>query len=196
MSLLISVIRPELVRLAVDTEALWPDGTRDQVSKLVVVPHASLVCVGQGDASLNGCLFKHLVMGRGTMDYDNAISAVPRAIADFVVTLRAHGVTGGYRVHLAGYSPARGRMLGHLWEGSVDSDEVDDDEMGAEGIGFAIAPWQSERPPIPDSPTEFHALAAEQVKLLREAGTAGGGCLMLTEITTAEVRIRNIGPLL
>ena len=192
MILLITVLSPETARVAIDTEALLPSGERVEVTKFIVMPHARMVCTVQGDPVLMEFLFSLFCLSHRSWDVDQAIQEAPRALAGFVLRMRAGGQQGGYRLHLAGYSPARGRMAAHVWEGDIDQDEFDGREIGETGHGYLIAPWKGDLPMVPRDRAQFVALAEQQVRLLHEAGTAGGGRLLLIKLEPERIFLETI----
>jgi hypothetical protein len=96
-----------------------------------------------------------------------------------------------YQFAIVGWSPAQQRVCGRCYVGRTDEYGHDVDELGAR-----VARWQdTEAARVPDSHENIRWLAEHQASWLRDEGTAGGGRLLVAQLTRREISLRDEGVL-
>lgn len=180
MSLLNAWIAPGEALVAVDTDGTRPDGERFSTSKMLALPHLSAVIALRGQAA-----FFHLLFLRALhfQSFDQLAREMPGIIAETEAAipdeLIVSGVVGqGHELMLVGYSPMLERMVGLQFirrDGKRERREVDKH----------VSPWHRELAGTSIEPQDLEALAAAQVRWMRQTfeNAACGGSLLVCRIT-------------
>lgn len=189
MSLLNVWVSPERALVAVDTDGMTPGGPHFGMSKLLPLVHAQTVFAGRGDRRFLWDLFSRYHLANADVDYDAIIDSLPQLLASVIAGLRQDGYAPfDYQFAIVGWSPVQQRVSGRWYVGRTDDDGYDVDELGAR-----VAPWQdTEAARVPDSHQNIRWLAERQVSWLRAEGAAGGGDLLVTEVSKDQLTIQRI----
>jgi hypothetical protein len=191
MSLLNVHVTPERALVAVDTDGLGPIG-HFEICKLYPLAHANAVLAGQGDRRFLLDAFAWLCLAEGSVDYDVIVASMPGMLRRMAAGARAQGAPDiRYAITVVGYSPAEGCVCGRWYEGVVTSDA-----HAVHSLGSRVAPWPfEEQPPIPDNIENHVALAHRQTAWHKSKDYAGGGRLILAELTREGMSVRPIADL-
>lgn len=192
MSLLNVWVSPERALIAVDTDGMNPGGPHFGMSKLLPLVHAQTVFAARGDRRFLWDLFSRFHLSSADVDYDVIVDNLPQMLASLIAGLRQDGhVPFSYQFAIVGWSPVQQRVCGRWYVGRTDEDGYDVDELGAR-----VAPWQdTETARVPDSPENVRWLAERQASWLRAEDTAGGGRLLVAQLTRREIIVRDEGQL-
>jgi len=192
MSLLNVWVSPERALISVDTDGLTSDGEHVEMSKLLVLAHANTVLGFRGDRRFMHDLFATYYLAAAAVDFDAIVAALPEMLASVILAFRAPGIAPQpYQFAIVGWSAAEGRVCGRWYTGNTGEDGYDVDELGAR-----VAPWHgAEAARLPDSEDSIRWLSERQAPWLREEGAAGGGRLLIAQVTRCEIIVRDEGPL-
>ena len=188
MSLLNVWVSPELALVAVDTDGLNPGGPRFGMSKLLPLVHAQTVFAARGDRRFLWDLFSRFYLSSANVDYDAIVDGLPELLASVIANVRQEAQAPfGYQFAIVGWSPLHRRVCGRWYVGRTNEDAYDVDELGAR-----VAPWQDkEAARVPDSQENIRWLAKRQASWLRAEGAAGGGRLLVAQLTRHEIIVRD-----
>jgi hypothetical protein len=191
MSLLNAWVSPKRALVAVDTDGLLVgSGEHFSFSKLIPLAHARTVIAARGDAAFLHCLFTYYFTtnrAEVSRDYDamaaHALHAIAVAQGHWKMNSAANTP---YQFVMVGWSPAKGRMVGLRFKG--ETDDVGTDQEDLEQL---IAPEVDGCQGIqPTNDTNMIRLAGPQSRWLREQGAAGGGELIIAELSKSAIDIR------
>lgn len=201
MSLLNVSLNLEGALVAVDTEMVAPvDGTRAHGSKLLALPHLHAVFGFRGAQTTFTALFMMLHASVWD-DLDELLGYLPSILPSAVEAAKAMVKTdprfappdpamlGELQLALVAWSPREERMIGHVFTQLVDGQGFQAERIR----DYLIAPSDPsiENLPDPDTPATMERLARAQVALIKatDPGKAGGGRLLLCEITRRDITI-------
>lgn len=191
MSLLNVHVTAERALVAVDTDGIDCIGTvgHFNFSKLLHLVSTNVVLAGQGDRRFLLDAFAMIFLAQGNVDYDVIVDSFPGMLAKMASGARQQGAPDiRYSLAVVGFSPKEERICGRWYEGVVTSDQFE-----IVSLGSRISPWESqEKPPIPDSVENNIELAREQTAFHKTHGHAGGGKLILAELTHGGMTIRHV----
>lgn len=190
MSLLNAWVSPDRALVATDTDSLTAADAHYGMSKILHLAHARTLFAGRGDRKFLWDIFARYYLADGEVDFDSIIASFPDLLASAILGVRQGGYAPfGYQFAVVGWSPAEGRMCGRWYTGNTGQDGYDVDELGQR-----VAPWEiAEKARVPDSDENIQWLAKRQVAWLRSKGSAGGGDLLIAEITRTQLALRNVG---
>lgn len=191
MSLLNVHVTPQRALVAVDTDGIGPAG-HFEICKLYPLAHANTVLAGQGDRRFLLDAFAWLCLAEGSIDYDVIVASMPGMLRRMAAGARAQGAPDiRYAIAVVGYSPAEGCVCGRWYEGHVTSDAHE-----VYSLGSRVAPWPFEdRPVIPDKVENHIELGRRQTAWHKSNGYAGGGRLVLADLTSGGIAIREAAQL-
>lgn len=196
MSLLNAWVGKTRAMIGVDTDSITPEGEHFDTSKLLILPHAGVVFAGRGDRLFVEALFQYFYRGTGTIRFDEVaehLSNAIRAVIEHMRSLPGFSSEQDYQVVVAGWSEKLQRMSGYFAHGVFDVNATPAiDKLGQ--IVMPHDPWLDclREIPTPKEPESHLILAAVQSKWLRQQGTAGGGRLVLAELTQDQVTVRTL----
>lgn len=192
MSLLNAWVRPSRGLVAVDTDTITRIGTHLESSKLIPLVHAHTVFAARGDRRFLWDLVSKYFLASEHVDFDVIVRSLPSILAGLVLAFRQEGVAPfPYQFTVVGFSPLHGEVRGHWYTGHTGSDDFDSSELGQR-----LAPWETTDPaPMPESLGAMRAIAERQVPMLRARKAAGGGKLLVAEITPSQIVLHNLGEL-
>ncbi|WP_342316648.1 hypothetical protein [Lysobacter sp. FW306-1B-D06B] len=187
MSLLNVHVTPQLALVAVDTDGIGPAG-HFEICKLYPVAHANTILAGQGERRFLLEAFSRICLADRSVDYDVIVEAMPGLLRVLAAGARQHGAPDHrYAIAVVGYSPAEGCVCGRWYEGVVTRDQFE-----VHSLGSRVGPWPFEdRAPVPDSVENHVALARRQTAWHKSKDYAGGGRLILAELTPDQLNIRS-----
>jgi len=208
MSLVNVYMEPDRALMAVDTLSGLMEGAAPEtgaaelhMSKIALMPHASVAIAHRGDAMFASALFSALTL-TVLPDFDRMAEAMPGLLAALIpqtLALRKqiNGVEHfpGAEIVLVGWSPALNRMEGVRWVRWPQ-----DKAFTASRIGTALmlpdAEW-TQTPEPPDTPEKMERIARDQVAYVRREhrGLPCGGRLLLAELRRDAVTVRTIADL-
>lgn len=191
MSLLNVHVNEVRALVAVDTDGITPAGEHYDVAKMLPLYHAGALFAARGDRRFLHDVFKLFYLASAPCGYDEIADHMPMACASAIASWNAEGgAPTPYQVVVVGWSKADGRMRGRIYTGDTgDAEGFDCGELGAR-----VIPWDFERTaPVPDSVDVIRELAREQAPWLRAKGAAGGGRLLVAEVTENSIKVTDIG---
>lgn len=195
MSLINAVHMGDHALISADTEAVFSDGSRGNVSKLLTIPHVNAVIAVRGSLAF---LHKaHAEFAGMTCDFD---SMAERAELVMSYALTQQGNTEhldryahGAEMVLAGYSQEAGRVVIHLFrcEGIGKDTEAHLDVNNAVlpgDMGISLEGITASREGLTE-------LTRRQVKAIREHApdAAAGGNLLIAEVRSRSMAIEHMG---
>lgn len=203
MSLVNAFVYPDHAFVCVDTEAVLPDGTSAEVSKLFALPHVNAVVACRGTVLLNSILMAFVVAADGDFDgiskrLPNLLSeAFERAIALAPALSVAEELVGCAEVIIVGFSPAMDRIVLHSFKReTLAGDFVTTNNVGSYSIGpyWADIGLNIDALRLKPNGEGLETLALAQVQLMRvrEPAAAAGGRLILAEIRRGSMTIRTV----
>ena len=189
MSLLNVHVTDDRALIAVDTDGVSPTGEHFEICKMYPLIHANVVLAGQGALLWHLEVFNHICRAAGQVDYDVIVDDMPELLRRMTAGAREHGALDlAFSLAIVGLSPREGRIAGRWYEGRLTGDKVE-----VHSLGSRVGPWPFDDPaPIPDSDENHRTLATRQTAFHRSLGFAGGGRLLLAELTRDALFIRSI----
>lgn len=192
MSLLNVWVSPERALIAVDTDAITPDGQHFGMSKLLVLPHAETVFAFRGDRRFMHDLFGRFYLARCDVDLDAIMSGMGEMLASVILGLRQAGEAPlSYEVAVVGWSASEARVRGFWCTGRTDEDDWDLEEI----TSARVTPWRLPNLRMTPNVEGMRELAVQQAEWLRADGDAGGGRLLVAQLTRREIIVRDEGAL-
>lgn len=191
MSLLNVHVNERRALVAVDTDGITPEGDHYDIAKMLPLYHAGVLFACRGDRRFLHDVFKLFYLAAAPCGYDEIVSHMPIACADAIASWNAEGgASTPYQVVVVGWSSAEGRMRGRIYTGNTgDTAGFDCSELGAR-----VIPWEfPQAAPVPDSVDVIRELASAQAPWLRAKGAAGGGRLLVAEVTRDSINVRDHG---
>lgn len=188
MSLLNVHVTPDRATVAVDTDSIGPVG-HFEIAKLHTLVHANTVLAAQGDRRFLLDAYAWICLADGSVDYDVIVDSMPGMLRRMASGARGKRVPDiRYSIAVVGYSPKEERICGRWYEGVVTKGQFE-----VFSLGSRVAPWNfDQQPPIPDSLENNLELARKQTEFHKAKGVAGGGKLIVAEVTRNEISIRNV----
>lgn len=192
MSLLNVWVSPERAMVAVDTDGINPAGQHFGMSKLLVLPHAEIVFAFRGDRRFMHDLFSRFYLAACDVDFDAVMAAMPQMLASVILGFReASAAPQPYEVAVVGWSASESRLRGFWCTGRTDEDDWDREEIE----GARITPWRLPNLKITPNVEGMQELGKQQATWLRADGDAGGGRLLVAQLTRREIILRDEGVL-
>lgn len=183
--------------IGVDTDGIMGGAEHVEFSKLIPLVHANVVFASRGDREFLVDLFTDFAQNRIAVTFDVIEEHLLAVVAGIVKRWRGLGYIADYQFAIVGWSERRGRMVAIWATGNTGEDGIDLDE-----IESRMAPWHESlgRAPVPDSHDVMAGAAQQQASWLQaQPGAAGGGRLIVAELTRDSMSIRslcNLGPAL
>lgn len=195
MSLITAVHMGDHALISADTEAVFSDGSRGNVSKLLTIPHVNAVIAVRGSLAF---LHKaHAEFAGMTCDFDSmaerAELVMSYALAQQGSTEHLDKYAHGAEMVLAGYSQEAGRVVIHLFrcEGIGKDTEAHLDVNNAVlpgDMGISLEGITASREGLTE-------LTRRQVKAIREHApdAAAGGNLIVAEVRPRSIAVESVG---
>jgi hypothetical protein len=209
MSIVNAFIRPGCAIVCADTEAGPDGGPYFNVSKLVPLPHVAAVVAFRGSLAFAMFAVSGILCVAGDLDElaaqlptllkgaaDHATAMMPRYAPELSTEADRERVGIGEAV-IVGFSPSRGRIVGHQFR----RNSLSEDFAGGEISSYLVAPgWRDvnfelQTLKLSADKESMKALALKQLRLVRErerAGTATGGRLIYAEVRRDAMTIETI----
>lgn len=203
MSLLNVWVSAERGLVAVDSAVKIPaTNSYLEASKVLPLPHANLVVAVMGEVAFLGYVFYEIHHALSTIDYDVLADTLHLEIDSLYKQFRwqakfagaSPDAARGCEIVIVGWSPRRGQILGMRHS------------LGPDAVGFVTseidpwcimpaADWTAENPPAVDTVEALEQVAVEQVRWTRQhqPDAAIGGRLLVAELTSSSISIRNVG---
>jgi hypothetical protein len=194
MSLINAINMGDHALISADTDVVFPDGSRSNVSKLLTFPHANAVLAFRGNMGALADIYGEFCMLR---DFDEMLK-----LADLVMTfaLAKQGKTDfaedyvkGAEIILAGYSEKAGKITVNHFRCKAFGEPVEENL----DVTNAICPGDLgiNLDGITASKAGLIKLTGRQVARIRENAPecAAGGFLMIAEISPCSIVIENLG---
>lgn len=169
---------------------------KQETSKVFAVPHLPAIVAGAGWGNL---LYPIATIAWHSRMTTAAINRMAKAV--YAAGAKPLANSSDFcEVVLAGWDAAAKRMTLQSW--FQESREIGFCQR--EPLSSFISPWNRSpdekrtSPPLPESGAGFLALALEQVEILQRINgekAAGGGKIILTEVTPKEVKMRELATL-
>jgi len=188
MSLLNVHVTEDLALVAVDTDGVNPAGKHFEICKLYPLAHANTLLAGQGERRFLLEAFSWICMADGDVDYDVIVDSMPGMLRRMAEGARAHRAPDlRYTIAVVGFSPKAERVCGRWYEGVVTG------EFEVHSLGSRVSPWPfPDRAAIPADEASHVELARRQTAWHKTQGVAGGGRLLLAELTRDGMSSRSI----
>lgn len=185
MSILNILVEREHALIGVDTEAVGPDGTRIQVSKVLPLIHLNCVLAGRGNI-FPILLGLSMLSQRKDFDFDSFVDGIPGLLASFELKESRQAIA------VVCFSPRQNRMVGRVW----DRQNLANGFVAQDIDGYYNGPFDSSFGDMAnfDSPAGMIPLARAQKKLIeeKEPSAAVGGRLIAVEITRRGIWIEPV----
>lgn len=193
MSLINAVNMGDHALISADTEAVFADGSRGQVSKLLTIPHLNAVIACRGSlAFLQKAHAEFCTMSNFDQMAERAELVMSYALAQQGSTEHLDKYAHGAEMVLAGYSQKAGRVVIHLirCEGIGKDTEAHLDIANAilpGNLGISLEGITASREGLID-------LTSRQVKAIREHApdAAAGGNLIVAEVHQGRVAVETV----
>lgn len=193
MSLINALNMGDHALISADSEAVFSDGSRGQVSKLLTIPHLNAVIAVRGSlAFLQKAHAEFCTMPTFDQMAERAELVMSYALAQQGSTEQLDKYTHGAEMVLAGYSQKAGRVVIHLirCEGIGKDTEAHLDIANAilpGNLGISLEGITASREGLID-------LTSRQVKAIREHApdAAAGGNLIVAEVHQGRVAVETV----
>jgi|GEM_PF-5899358 len=175
--------------IGVDTDGVLGGTEHVEFSKLIPLVHANVVFASRGDREFLVELFSAFARNPIPVTFDVIEQHLTTVVAGIVVRWRGLGYIADYQFAIVGWSEVRGRMHAIWANGNTGDDGIDLDD-----VECRLAPWHDSlgRAPVTDSQEAMVAAAQGQAAWIRsQPGAAGGGRLIVAELTCDEMQIRS-----
>lgn len=196
MSILNAFVTPDLALIGVDTEAMLPDGTTQQVCKLVTVPHLGVAAGFRGLDYLQMFATPAIVCFKGS--FDALAETMPSMLAEAERFCRdqfgASGDTLAFDVVLVGYSEGAGQMVAHAFCRRPDCEEIKAYHDFPQFFGPDVDADQLRSLRIVADKPGMEILARHQCQLIRdqEPGMPAGGRYFIAEVRRHSIHIEQV----
>lgn len=193
MSILNAFIETELGLVGVDTEAVRPDGTIAEASKMVVLHHISAVIGFRGTDYLLATAGPGLVGFNGSLE--QLVEMLPdhlRKCADYCREhYQAKEENLGLDLALVGYSEAEGQVVGYLLRREIGSEDIHAERIHTRYRSPFQLPWKPLLDEFPADRPGMIATAQHQSRLSREfmPEVAAGGRFFIAEVRRNSISI-------
>jgi len=183
------------VLISADTEAVFEDGSRSNVSKMLTIPHANAVIAVRGSMAV---LTEAHSQFASLSDFDEMLK-----FADVVIqyALAKHGDNDlgefgkGVEMILAGYSKQAGKLTINLFRCKALGDDVEE-HLDLQNV---ICPGDLNitLEGVSASKAGLVVLTGRQVKAIRDSAPecAAGGNLVIAEIRPRSILLEHLGAL-
>ena len=194
MSLINAVHMGDHALISADTEAVFSDGSRGNVSKLLTIPHVNAVIAVRGSlAFLHKAHAEFCTMSNFDQMAERAELVMSYALAQQGSTEHLDKYAHGAEMVLAGYSQKAGRVVIHL----IRCEGIGQDTEAHLDIANAILPADLgiNLEGISASREGLIELTSRQVKAIREHApdAAAGGNLIVAEVRPRSIAVESVG---
>lgn len=194
MSLINALNMGDHALISADSEAVFSDGSRGQVSKLLTIPHVNAVIAVRGSlAFLHKAHAEFCTMSNFDQMAERAELVMSYALAQQGSTEDLDKYAQGAEMILSGYSQEAGRVVIHLirCEGIGKDTEAHLDIANAilpGNLGISLEGITASREGLID-------LTSRQVKAIREHApdAAAGGNLLIAEVRPRSIAVESVG---
>lgn len=193
MSLINALNMGDHALISADSEAVFSDGSRGQVSKLLTIPHLNAVIAVRGSlAFLQKAHAEFCTMPTFDQMAERAELVMSYALAQQGSTEQLDKYAHGAEMVLAGYSQKAGRVVIHL----IRCEGIGHDTEAHLDIANAILPGNLgiSLEGITASREGLIELTSRQVKAIREHApdAAAGGNLIVAEVHQGRVAVETV----
>lgn len=193
MSLINALNMGDHALISADSEAVFSDGSRGQVSKLLTIPHLNAVIACRGSlAFLQKAHAEFCTMPTFDQMAERAELVMSYALAQQGSTEQLDKYAHGAEMVLAGYSQKAGRVVIHL----IRCEGIGKDTEAHLDIANAILPGNLgiSLEGITASREGLIELTSRQVKAIREHApdAAAGGNLIVAEVHQGRVAVETV----
>lgn len=193
MSLINALNMGDHALISADSEAVFSDGSRGQVSKLLTIPHLNAVIACRGSlAFLQKAHAEFCTMSNFDQMAERAELVMSYALAQQGSTEQLDKYAHGAEMVLAGYSQKAGRVVIHL----IRCEGIGHDTEAHLDIANAILPGNLgiSLEGISASREGLIELTSRQVKAIREHApdAAAGGNLIVAEVHQGRVAVETV----
>lgn len=194
MSLLNAWVMQDQAVIAVDTDGISQAGEHRPMSKVLAVPHLPAALAFRGQSALSASVLQRCIGGFGT--FDELHVALPGILDDedrLLLETQKVAVGGetGNEVFAAGWSHARGRMVGYSF--AKRGDMLCFSALESQGC---ISPWdEGSMANIPKTADAVKRLARAQVRWMRGQIGLGGGTLIVCRLRKDAVTMDHVASL-
>lgn len=194
MSLINAVHMGDHALISADTEAVFSDGSRGNVSKLLTIPHVNAVIAVRGSlAFLQKAHAEFCTMPTFDQMAERAELVMSYALAQQGSTEQLDKYAHGAEMVLAGYSQKAGRVVIHL----IRCEGIGKDTEAHLDVNNAVLPGDMgiSLEGITASREGLTELTRRQVKAIREHApdAAAGGNLLIAEVRPRSMAIEHMG---
>lgn len=194
MSLINAVHMGDHALISADTEAVFSDGSRGNVSKLLTIPHVNAVIAVRGSlAFLQKAHAEFCTMSNFDQMAERAELVMSYALTQQGNTEHLDRYAHGAEMVFAGYSQKAGRVVIHL----IRCEGIGHDTEAHLDIANAILPGNLgiSLEGITASREGLIELTSRQVKAIREHApdAAAGGNLIVAEVRPRSIAVESVG---
>ncbi|WP_371233618.1 hypothetical protein ACAW63_10930 [Pseudomonas sp. QE6] len=193
MSILNAFVEPDLGLVGVDTEAVLPDGTIAEASKMMVLNHINAVIAFRGTDYVLASASPSLVTFTGSLE--QLVEGLPSLLRASVDYCREHYQAQeeslGLDLAVVGYSEDEGQIVGYLFRREIGSEDIHIGQIHTRYRSPHQPSWEPFLEGIPADRPGMIALAQHQSRLSREykPNLAAGGRFFIAEVRRDSIKI-------
>lgn len=195
MSILNVFITPEVALIGVDTDAMLPDGSINECSKVLFLPHIHTAVGFRGVHLMHAIANAEIMSFYGS--FDHLAEVMPQILTHSLGVARENAGAiksediENFEFALVGFSQKAGRMVGHVFSKSSNSPDIKITHDFPEMAAPSLPPEDLARLEIRRADKAgIRALALDQCRYIRSLGRSDfhvGGHLFITEISRGKI---------